>query len=90
MDTEMQGRPTVERLREVWARRKWLALLTFLPVAVGAFTLVASLPRLYQSAAIVLVDRQQVPEDLVKSTVTSGLETRLQTINQEILSRSRL
>lgn len=90
MDNEAQGRPPHERLREVWARRKWLAVLTFLPVAAGTVSLVAFLPRLYQSTAIVLVDRQQVPEDLVRPTVTSGLETRLQTINQEILSRSRL
>lgn len=90
MDTETQGRPTLERLRDVWARRKWLAMLAFLPIAAAGSALVLSLPRLYQSAAIVLVDRQQLPEDLVRPTVTGGLETRLQTINQEILSRSRL
>jgi polysaccharide chain length determinant protein (PEP-CTERM system associated) len=75
---------------QVWGRRKWLALLTFLPLATVVVCVVAFLPHLYQSTAIVLVDRQQVPEDLVRSTVTSALETRLQTINQEILSRSRL
>src|SRR5438034_7978020 len=44
----------------------------------------------YRSTALVLVDRQQVPETFVHPTVTSELETRLHTISQEILSRSRL
>jgi polysaccharide chain length determinant protein (PEP-CTERM system associated) len=90
MDGEARHGNPLERLHEVWGRRKWLAILTFLPIAAATLALVAALPRLYQSTAIVLVDRQQVPEDMVRSTVTSGLETRLHTINQEILSRSRL
>src|SRR5262249_40565426 len=34
--------------------------------------------------------RQQVPEAFVKSTVTSAADSRLQTISQEVMSRSRL
>src|SRR5439155_1149052 len=45
---------------------------------------------IYRATATVLVDRQQVPEAFVRSTVTSALETRLHTISQEILSRARL
>jgi polysaccharide chain length determinant protein (PEP-CTERM system associated) len=56
----------------------------------AAVSLIIFLPNLYRSTATVLVDRQQVPETLVASTVTSALETRLHTISQEILSRSRL
>jgi polysaccharide chain length determinant protein (PEP-CTERM system associated) len=48
------------------------------------------LPRVYRASTIVLVDRQQVPETFVRSTVTSGPETRLQTISQEVLKRDRL
>src|SRR5213593_4167784 len=80
----------VELATAVWSRRKWLAILTFaapLSVTVG---LITALPNLYQATATVLVDRQQVPEAFVQPTVTSALETRLQTISQEILSRSRL
>src|SRR5437867_6066060 len=80
----------VELATAVWSRRKWLAIVTFaapFSVAVGGVT---SLPNIYQATATVLVDRQQVPETFVQPTVTSALETRLQTISQEILSRSRL
>src|SRR3989475_4088491 len=48
------------------------------------------LPDIYRSTAAVLVERHQVPETFVRSSVTGELETRLQTISQEILSRARL
>ena len=80
----------VERLRAAWSRRKWLAVLVFALPLVAAVTAIFALPDLYRSTALVLVERQQVPEAFVASTVTSELETRLHTISQEILSRSRL
>jgi protein tyrosine kinase modulator len=80
----------VERLRAAWGRRKWLAVLVFALPCVAAVTVIFSLPTLYRSTVLVMVERQQVPEAFVPSTVTSELETRLHTISQEILSRSRL
>jgi len=80
----------VERLRSAWGRRKWLAVLVFaFPIAAAAVA-IFSLPTFYRSTALILVERQQVPEAFVQATVTSELETRLHTISQEILSRSRL
>jgi succinoglycan biosynthesis transport protein ExoP len=80
----------VERLRAAWGRRKWLAVLVFAFPFAAAASVIFSLPTFYRSTALVLVERQQVPEAFVRPTVTSELETRLQTISQEILSRSRL
>src|SRR5437899_12293014 len=74
----------------VWNRRKWLAILTFAAPFAVAMSLGMALPNIYQATATVLVDRQQVPVSFVQPTVTSALETRLHTISQEILSRSRL
>src|SRR2546425_8184936 len=74
----------------VCSRRQWLAILACaLPMTAGV-SFITFLPNIYRSTATVLVDRQQVPEAFVRSTVTSALETRIQTISQEILSRSRL
>ena len=77
-------------LLAVWSRRKWLAILVFAAPVAAAVSLITFMPNVYRSTATVLVDRQQVPEAFVRSTVTSALETRLHTISQEILSRSRL
>jgi polysaccharide biosynthesis transport protein len=81
---------TLDWLRAVWSRRRWLAVVAFLvPLAVGV-TVVAALPRIYRATVTVLVIRQEIPEKLVSPTVTSAVETRLKTISQEILSRPRL
>src|SRR5213593_735438 len=80
----------LDGLLAVWSRRKWLAILAFVFPMSAAASLLAFLPNIYRSTATVLVQRQQVPENFVQSTVTSALETRLHTISQEILSRSRL
>jgi protein tyrosine kinase modulator len=71
-------------------RRRWSALFAFVAALTAVISIVSFLPDVYGSSATVLIDRQQIPDELVRSTVTSGLEIRLHTISQEILSRSRL
>jgi polysaccharide biosynthesis transport protein len=75
---------------DVWSRRKWLAVAVFALVSTGVTGLATFLPNIYRSTASVLVERHQVPEAFVKTSITGELETRLQTISQEILSRARL
>jgi succinoglycan biosynthesis transport protein ExoP len=80
----------LNQLTGVWKRRRWIALVAFAVPAAVVLGLITSLPNLYRSTATVLVERQQVPEAFVQPTVTGELETRLQTMSQEILSRARL
>lgn len=90
MQEETQRRAPVELAQEVWSRRKWLALaVVAVPLAI-TLSLATFLPSIYRSTVIVMVDRQQLPEAFVRATVTSAVETRLQKMSQEILSRSRL
>jgi polysaccharide chain length determinant protein (PEP-CTERM system associated) len=71
-------------------RRKWLIVLPALTIAaiVGAVTY--SLPNRYRSDTLILVVPQRVPEAYVRSSVTTRIEDRLQSISQQILSRTRL
>jgi uncharacterized protein involved in exopolysaccharide biosynthesis len=48
------------------------------------------LPTRYQAETLILVVPQQVPEQYVRASVTTRVEDRLQTITQQILSRTRL
>jgi polysaccharide biosynthesis transport protein len=80
----------IELAWKIWGRRKWLAVPAFVLPLAALVGLVTSLPNLYRATAIVLVERQTVPESYVRSTVTSELETRLFAVSQEIFSRARL
>src|ERR1700730_12196519 len=80
-------------LADYWAivgrRRWWILLPAFLCWAVlwgGGWLL----PNTYQSEALILVEQQKVPEHYVVPNVTIRLQDRLQSMTQQILSRTRL
>jgi protein tyrosine kinase modulator len=87
---ETRSQSPVDTVLAVWSRRKWLAILAFVAPLVAGVSLTLSLPNIYRSAATMMAERQQVPEFFVRSTVTSAVESRLQTISQDVLSRARL
>ena len=90
MAQEAQAGSGFKRAGEIWRRRKRLGLAVFVAVLAISLGIVAALPPLYRARATVLVDREQVPEAFVRSAVTNEVETRIQTISQEVLSRDRL
>ncbi len=73
----------------VCRRRWWLVLPAF-----GVWTLVWLtswvLPVQYRSETLILVEQQRVPEQYVVSNVAADLQERLQSMTQQILSRTRL
>lgn len=75
---------------EVWHRRKWVAIAVFCAALAAAVPASLALPDLYRATATVLVARQQVSEEFVKASVTTELETRIQTIHQQVMSRAGL
>jgi polysaccharide chain length determinant protein (PEP-CTERM system associated) len=75
---------------DVWRRRKWIGIVVFIIVLAGAVTTVISLPNLYRASATVLIERPRVSEAFVRQSVTAELETRIQTIHRQVMSRVRL
>ncbi|MCW8830074.1 MAG: Wzz/FepE/Etk N-terminal domain-containing protein [Gammaproteobacteria bacterium] len=49
-----------------------------------------SLPAIYKSSATILIEQQEIPRELVMSTVTSYASERIQTIQAQVMSRSNL
>jgi polysaccharide chain length determinant protein (PEP-CTERM system associated) len=76
-------------LQIAW-RHKWMIVLPFLLVTLGATFYAMTMPDRYRSDTTILVVPQRVPENFVRSTVTTPLEDRLQSISQQILGRTRL
>jgi len=71
-------------------RRLWYLILP----AVVIFCVVAAvallLPPTYRSSATILIEQQQIPQDLVRSTVTSYADQRVQTISQRVMTTANL
>ena len=72
-------------------RRRWVLILTLAiigpPLAYGVSRI---LPSRYKSTTLVLVAEPTVASDLVKPADTSDMSQRLSSMQQQILSRSRL
>jgi polysaccharide chain length determinant protein (PEP-CTERM system associated) len=65
-------------------------VLPAIVIAASVAAWVRTLPNLYHSETLILVVPQRVPESYVRSTITTRIEDRLQSIAQQILSRTRL
>ena len=81
---------TPEDLAVIAWRRKWWAIVPAVAITMSVYAWVRTLPNLYRSDTLILVVPQRVPENYVKSTVTTRIDDRLQAIAQQILSRTRL
>src|SRR5689334_13531519 len=75
--------------RMAWKRRWYIAIPA---VVIASATAVVSvfLPNWYRASTSILIIPQRVPENVVRPTVTADLSERLNTIQQQILSRTRL
>jgi succinoglycan biosynthesis transport protein ExoP len=74
----------------VFRRRRHWVVWPFLLIFLGASAVALLLPNIYKSAATILIEGQQVTQDLVPSTVTTYADQRIQSINQELMSRSKM
>lgn len=48
------------------------------------------LPPVYKSMATILIEEQEIPSELVHSTITSYADQRIETIKQQVMSRTTL
>jgi uncharacterized protein involved in exopolysaccharide biosynthesis len=74
----------------VLKRRKKAFILPAGLVFCIAIAIAFLLPPSYKSEATILVEAQEIPEQMVQSTVTGYVEERIQGINQVVLSRANL
>jgi succinoglycan biosynthesis transport protein ExoP len=71
-------------------RRKWLILLPFFAGWLIVWMVSWWLPSIYRSGTLILVEHPTVPQQFVVPNVAGDLQEHLQSITQQILSRTRL
>lgn len=88
----MALRPDMEvrEYLDVVVRRKWLVVFSFLFVLLAGSVYSVVVPEVFKSTTTILVIPQRVPENYVQSTVSIGVADRLATIQQQVMSRTRL
>ena len=87
MDEEAKGlRDYVAALRR---RKRQVAVVA---AALFAISVAAALliPPSYRSTATILIEQQEMPPDLVRSTISSYADQRIQVISQQVMTRANL
>ena len=81
---------SVSDIKGIVRRRKKGFILCFLLIFFIAGVISLVLPPIYLSQSTILIENQQIPDDYVKSSITSYVEERLEMIKQQVMSRTRL
>ncbi len=71
-------------------KRAWIVIVPAVVFAAVGVGLTFFVPPRYESQTLVLIEQQKVPENFVKPVVTEDLNSRLASMQEQILSRSRL
>ncbi|HEY5602169.1 MAG TPA: GNVR domain-containing protein [Gammaproteobacteria bacterium] len=75
---------------EVFKRRFNTFLISFISVIVLSVLAAFLIPPTYKSSSTILIEQQEIPQELVRSTVTSFADQRVQIISQRVMTRSNL
>ena len=71
-------------------RRRWFIIIPFCLSMITGIYFALTLPKIYSSSTLILIQPQRVPTEYVRSIVSSGVEARISTISQQIMSRTNL
>jgi len=77
-------------IKGVIRRRRKIFLLTYILISFTAVTYAVILPSSYRSEATIRIEAQQIPEEYVRSTITTYVEERIDTISRQVMSRKKL
>ncbi|HET8760036.1 MAG TPA: Wzz/FepE/Etk N-terminal domain-containing protein, partial [Nitrospiria bacterium] len=83
-------RETIGTYLNVIRRRRWYVVLPTVIISAVAIPIALLWPATYKSTTLIMVEAQKIPQEFVRTTVTTPIEDRLKTISQQILSRTRL
>lgn len=85
-----QVKITPELVIDIILRRRWVIMVPICVMLVVGIFLTIFLPKIYEAKTLILVEGQRVPQNYVQSIVTEDTAQRINTISQQILSRTNL
>ncbi len=71
-------------------RRKGSLLSAMIVILLITISLAFGLPPVYRASATILIEQQEIPQDLVRSVITSYADERIQLISQRVMTTANL
>jgi succinoglycan biosynthesis transport protein ExoP len=75
---------------DIIRRHKYLVVFSTLILMIASASIAYLLPATYKSEGLILIESQEIPRDLVKSTVTSYADQRIEVIKQWTMTTSNV
>jgi len=85
-----QNEKTLSDYISAFKRRKWQMILPAMLIFSIALAIALSLPAVYRSQATILIERQNIPTDLVRTTVTGYADEQVQLLSQQVMTTDNL
>lgn len=82
--------PDIKDYLKIIKRRSKFVIIPFVAISLMSIILAVVLPSVFRSSATILIEEQEIPSELVRSTVTTFADQRIQVISQRIMSRANL
>ncbi|HPA15606.1 MAG TPA: GNVR domain-containing protein [Desulfobacterales bacterium] len=79
-----------EYILEILLRRRWFVIIPFCLSMIAGIYLALTLPKIYSAETLILIEAQRVPANYVQSIVSSDINERINTLSQQIMSRTNL
>jgi len=83
-------KPNLHGYLEILRRRRTSILVALASGVLATVVLAATLPSRYRSSGTILIEQQEIPTDMVKSTVTSYADQRVQVISKRVMTTATL
>jgi succinoglycan biosynthesis transport protein ExoP len=90
MNSYMESQITLKSIHGLARRRYRLFLSVFTLLFLASVVIALTLPPIYKSTTMILIEEQQIPTEYVKSTITTYAEERLQMITRQIMKHSQM
>ncbi|HED33395.1 MAG TPA: lipopolysaccharide biosynthesis protein [Gammaproteobacteria bacterium] len=81
---------TLGEYLQIFQRRKKQFLIPVIILSLLALIIAFVLPAVYRSTATVLIEQQEIPQDLVRSTISTYADQRLEVMQQKVMTTSNL
>ncbi len=81
---------TLSEYLQIFKRRKKQFLIPVIVLSVLSLIVAFALPAVYRSTATVLIEQQEIPQDLVRSTISTYADQRLEVMQQKVMTTSNL
>ena len=86
----MNANISIKDIKGLIRRRYKICLSIFSAIVLISIVVALLLPSIYSSTAMILVEEQQIPQEYVKSTITSYAQERLGMITRQVMKYSQL